>query len=67
MFYFSLANISPRFRSKLKTVQLLAICKQRFIKRYGMNAILCPIVNDIKELVGDIIVVYQFCSFMCVL
>ena len=51
MFYFMLSNISPNKRSKLRGIQLLAICKQKMIKRYGINQILKPIIDDIKAMV----------------
>jgi len=51
MFYFMLGNINPIKRSKLRGIQLLAICKQKMIKRYGINQIIKPIVDDIKTLV----------------
>ena len=33
VFYFTLGNITPQFRSKLQAIQLLAICKSKYI--YG--------------------------------
>lgn len=51
MFYFMLGNINPSKRSKLRGIQLLALCQQKMIKRYGINQIIKPIVNDIKTLV----------------
>lgn len=52
MFYFMLGNITPSKRSKLKGIQLLAICKHTLVKKYGMNEIIKPIVKDIKSLVN---------------
>jgi len=46
-----LANINPSMRSKLRGIQLLALCKQNMIKKYGMNKIIKPIVDDFKILV----------------
>ena len=56
MFYFTLGNINPKMRSKLRSIQLLAICKQKLIKQYGMNKILKPFVDDIKTLVNTVII-----------
>ena len=53
MFYFTLANIHPKFRSKLRGIQLLALCKQKYLKTYGINAILHPLIEDIKKLVSE--------------
>ncbi|XP_065893395.1 uncharacterized protein [Dysidea avara] len=36
-FYFGLGNITPSKRSKLKGIQLLALCKSRTLKKYGMS------------------------------
>ena len=44
-FYFTL-------RSKLKSIQLLALVKNSLIKKYGMNSVLEPIVKDLKALVS---------------
>ena len=51
-FYFTLGNISPKYRSKLKSIQLLALVKNSLIKKYGMNSVLEPIVKDLKALVS---------------
>ena len=48
-FYYNLANIKPIYRSKLKSVHLLAICNTSYMK-YGINAIFSPIVEDFKIL-----------------
>ena len=50
-FYFLLGNCHPKFRSKLKAVQLVAICKHRYIKKYSLNSVLDPVVEDLKKLV----------------
>ena len=52
MFYFTLANIHPKFRSKLRGIQLLALCKQKYLKKYGINVILHRFIEDIKKLVS---------------
>lgn len=49
-FYYQLANIKPIYRSKLKSVHLLAICKTSYMKKYGINAIFSPIVEDLQTL-----------------
>ena len=51
-FYFSLGNLKPKLRSKLSGIQLLAIAKHKLVGEYGMDAILHPIVEDIKKLVS---------------
>ena len=39
-------------RSKLSSIRLMAITYRSHIKKYGMNAILQPIVDDVKKLVS---------------
>ena len=48
-----MGNISPSYRSQLKTIQLLAIVKRPLIIKYGMNAILEPIMEQVLELEKD--------------
>ena len=50
MFYYSLINTDPRFCSKHCSVHLLAICNTKFVKKYGMEKVLSPIVDDIDRL-----------------
>lgn len=44
-----LGNIHPRYRSSLKSIQLLAICKNKHIKTYGLDTVIQHFVNDIKK------------------
>ncbi|XP_028418106.1 uncharacterized protein LOC114543223 [Dendronephthya gigantea] len=53
LFYYTLGNISPVHRSQLKSIQLLAIVKRPLIIKYGMNAILAPIMEQVLELEQD--------------
>ena len=48
-FYFTLGNL---YRSKLSSIYLVALVKSKFISDYGMDAVLKPIVDDIKKLVS---------------
>ncbi|XP_028418281.1 uncharacterized protein LOC114543534 [Dendronephthya gigantea] len=50
MFYYTLGNLSPKIRSKRCAIRLLAIVKSNLVKKYGYNAILKPIISDIKKL-----------------
>ena len=45
-FYVSINNLPPEQRSLLKSIHLATLVKVRYIKEYGMNAVLAPIVND---------------------
>ena len=53
MFYFVLGNLSPKYRSKLSAIQLVAIAKQKDLSLYGMDAVLQPFVEHIKRLVRN--------------
>lgn len=50
LFYYQLANIDPVYSGKLKSIHLFAICKKQYIKEFGLNEILKPLVEDLKEL-----------------
>ena len=46
-FYFTHGNIHPKFRSTLKSIQLLAISKSKHIKEYGIDKVLNVVIDDI--------------------
>jgi len=50
VFYYQLGNISPKYRSSLKSIHLVTIAKSTIIKKYGPDKILKPFMNAIKEL-----------------
>ena len=50
MFYYLLGNINPRYRSQLKAIQLVAIANVSVIETHGVDAVLKPVVEDIKKL-----------------
>ncbi len=50
MFYFSLVNIPPQFRSKLATIQLVAIARSRDLKKHGVDKLLENFVTTLNEL-----------------
>ena len=50
MFYYLLGNIRPRYRSQLKAIQLVAVVNTSIIDSNGIDAVLAPLVNDIKKL-----------------
>ena len=52
IFYFSLGNIPPKFRSQLSAIYLVAITRHQNVTKYGMDSILCPFVDDMKKLVS---------------
>ena len=50
MFYYTLGNLNPKVRSKHCAVRLLGIANSHLVKKYGHNAILRPMIEDIKKL-----------------
>ena len=50
IFYYSLGNISPAYRSMLRCIQLLTITKSSTLQQYGANCILEEVMKDIKKL-----------------
>jgi len=49
MFYYSIVNIPPKYRSKIKTIQLLAIAKKEDIKDYGLEDLLKEFFLDLEH------------------
>ncbi len=60
IFYFTLENLRPKYRSKYASIQLLIACKREFITKYCLNAVLQPLVDDLKTLVGTLISVRSY-------
>ncbi|XP_066581837.1 uncharacterized protein [Prorops nasuta] len=51
MFYWTLANIDPKFRSTLNVIQLYATVKTEYLKESGaLEKLLRPFINDIHTL-----------------
>ncbi len=50
MFYYSLANIPPQFRSKLSSIQLVAIAKSRDIRKFGVKTLLQDFLNTLNDM-----------------
>ena len=50
VFYWTLGNIAPYARSNLNLIFLLGIVKTKFLKRYGLHAVLKPFIQEILTL-----------------
>ena len=48
--YYTLGNISPKYRSQQDAIQLLAIATYPVIKKYGIDAILAPFLDELQYL-----------------
>lgn len=53
LFYFQLANIYPEYRSKFKSTNLLAIVEYHYLKKYGVDEILKPFLEELITLGSD--------------
>jgi hypothetical protein len=49
-FYYLLGNFQPELRSSLKVIQLITLVKQSLIADYGIDRILEPFMDSIREL-----------------
>ena len=58
MFYYTLGNIHPMFRSSLKAIQLVCVAKSFDIKEYGCDSLLKPFFEQIKQL-GQVMALYE--------
>ena len=54
MYYYTLGNIDPKFRSKHCAVRLLAIVNAKHVSTYGINKVMAPIVSDLKKLYNGV-------------
>ena len=58
LFYFTLGNIHPKYRSSLHTIQLLCAVESRVMEKYSINQVLEPFMQDIKQL--ETVSVFQY-------
>ena len=58
LYYYTVANLSPKYRSRHCAVRLLAIAKSTMVKKYGVNSILKPIVVDLRTLYNGVDLTY---------
>ena len=55
IFYFTLGNLDPKYRSRYRSIQLLAICKKKTLDKYSLCSVLRPFVDDMKKLVSSFV------------
>lgn len=53
MFYWTLGNIKPCYRSKLSSIFLLAVTPSRNLKRGGLNSLLADFVSTVTQMKTD--------------
>ena len=50
LFYYTLGNLSPKYRSSLHSIQLLIAIKSNLLIKYGVDKVLQPVLEEIKQL-----------------
>lgn len=50
LFYYTLANIHPKLRATLKTIQLIAAVTSPNLKEYGYEPVLKPFIDEVNVL-----------------
>lgn len=53
MFYYTIANVHPKFRSSLKCIVLFAVAKSEDIKTFGTDPIVHQLVCDLNKISKD--------------
>jgi len=51
--YFSILNVPVKYRSRLGTIFLLAICKSAYVSKFGLGALLNNFTDTVNELSSD--------------
>ena len=46
--FFMLANVHPRFRSRLQSVNLVAVARAEHVDKHGINDVLDPFIQDLN-------------------
>lgn len=59
MFYYMLGNISPRKRSTLQCIHLLACITTPMLEKYGFHQVFEPIISDVNKLTDVSAVMYN--------
>ena len=50
LFYYTLANLEPKYRATLKAIQLIAVVTYPLLKQYGFSSILQLFIEDMNKL-----------------
>ena len=48
--YMSIISLPAKYQSRLENIVLVALCKSAYVSKYGLNAVLEPIVTDLEYL-----------------
>lgn len=61
-----LGNLSPKFRSRLSSIQLIALTKTSVIEEHGIDKVLEPFVEDVKKLESVSLYLPFYQKFCCI-
>ena len=50
VYYYTIANLCPKYRSKRCAIRLFAIANADLVKKYGIDCIMQPLVDDLNTL-----------------
>ena len=50
VFYYTLGNIRPMFRSRLQAIQLISVAKYSDIRQYGFDALIQNFIANVNTL-----------------
>ena len=50
LFYYTLANLNPWYRSSIRSIQLIAVAKTCDIRQFGIEKLLMPFISGVNEL-----------------
>ena len=69
LFYYTLGDLPPKHRSALHLIQLVAVVRHSYVKKYGFQTILEPFMEDIKRLesVCENLSCTHTCTCVCML
>lgn len=54
VFWWSLLNLRPEYRSSLRSIQLIGVVGAQLLKNRGVEAFLQPFVKDLERLMNGV-------------
>ena len=61
LLYFTIGNISPKLRSSLRCIQLIACVTTPLLDQYGFRKVLQPFIDDVNRL-AEVCIVLPWCA-----
>ena len=71
VFYYTLGNIGPMFRSRLQVIQLISVAKNSGIRQYGFDTLIQNFITNVNtlgkvDLIGTIYL-HLYSAVLCTL